>query len=182
MIFIISLGMHRPMKSEMLRGAGTGAETDEGQPISESKKVTEIVGAAHIPTPEERLLKEERRAEMSKIIAKATAKLTDKQAEVYKLHIEYGYSLERTSEMLGLPRTTASGRFAKVRTRFSEELRKQTGEDAREYFGENAPKDVEVETVNGINDSDNVENDSGGDNFEDEIDESDESIETAEYR
>lgn len=112
--------------------------TDEELPFFERKQVTEIVGAAHIPTPEERLLKQERRAEMGKIIAKATARLTDKQAEIYKLHFEYDYSLESISEMLKMPRTTASSRLMGTRAIFSRELKKQTGEDAREYFNDNS--------------------------------------------
>ena len=155
-------------------GAGTGAETDEGQPISESKKVTEIVGAAHIPTPEERLLKEERRAEMSKIIAKASAKLTDKQAEVYKLHFEYEYSLERTGEMIGISTKAAGHRVTGIKDRFSEEIEQQTGEDVKAYLNASVSKDLNAQNASK---ADNVNGDKGDANFEDEFDESDESDE-----
>ena len=161
-------------------GAGTGAETDEGQPISESKKVTEIVGAAHIPTPEERLLKEERRAEM-----KATAKLTDKQAEVYKLHFEYEYSLERTGEMIGIPCQTAASRLTGIRERFSEEIRAQTGENVKEYFNDGTSNSAKANNTEGINGHKKVKDTSGNsdddENFEDEIDDIDEIGETDDY-
>ena len=158
-------------------GAGTGAETDEGQPISESKKVTEIVGAAHIPTPEERLLKEERRAEMSKIIAKASAKLTDKQAEVYKLHFEYEYSLERTGEMIGISTKAAGHRVTGIKDRFSEEIEQQTGEDVKAYLNASVSKDSNAQNASK---ADNINGDKGDANFEDEFDESDESDESDE--
>ena len=145
-------------------GAGTGAETDEGQPISESKKVTEIVGAAHIPTPEERLLKEERRAEMSKIIAKASAKLTDKQAEVYKLHFEYEYSLERTGEMIGISTKAAGHRVTGIKDRFSEEIEQQTGEDVKAYLNASVSKDSNAQNASK---ADNINGDKGDANFED---------------
>ena len=157
-------------------GAGAGAETDEGQPISESKKVTEIVGAAHIPTPEERLLKEERRAEMSKIIAKAAAKLTDKQAEVYKLHFEYEYSLERTGEMIGISTKAAGHRVTGIKDRFSEEIEQQTGEDVKAYLNASvseATNSQDAQKADNINDdnSDANNNVSGTGNLEDTSDE-----------
>ena len=174
-------------------GAGTGAktgvraeaesETDDGQPISESKRVTEIVGAAHIPTPEERLLKEERRAELSKIIAKAKARLTDKQGEIYKLHFEYEYPVERIGEMLEIPRTTAGSRLIGIRTRFSEVIKEQTGEDVMEYLNASSDKttkpedddataDVDVDVNDGKSIKD--DRDDNDDNFENELDDFDE--------
>ena len=176
-------------------GIGTGAETDEGQPISESKRVTEIVGAAHIPTPEERLLKEERRAELSKIIAKATSKLTDKQAEVYKLHFEYEYSLERTGEMIGISSKAAGHRVTGIKERFSEEIEQQTGEDVKAYLNASVSKAANDQNSDNITDgsgdiNDNVnekgnladtsDKDNCYTNFEDEFDESDESDENIE--
>ena len=156
-------------------------DTDEELPFFERKQVTEIVGAAHIPTPEERLLKQERRDEMSKIIAKAMTRLTDKQAEIYKLHFEFDYSLESISEMLKMPRTTASSRLMGARAIFSRELEKQTGKDAREYFNENsteAVKAVKAKSSDEIKGSENIKNikevscnpcnDDNDDNFSDD--------------
>ena len=160
--------------------AGVGA--GEEKPDAEPQKVTEIVGATHIPTPEERLLKEERRTELSKIIAKATAKLTDKQAEVYKLRFEYEYPVERIGEMLEIPRTTAASRLMGVRARFSEVIKEQTGEDIKDYLNASSHKTTEAKNddnagaVADVNDSKSIKDDGNDndDNFENEIDDSNE--------
>ena len=160
-----------------------GAEAGEEKPDAETQKVTEIVGATHIPTPEERLLKEERRAEMSKIIAKATARLTDKQAEVYKLRFEYEYPVERIGEMLEIPRPTAASRLIGVRARFSEAIKEQTGEDVKDYLNATSHKTTESEkdeddagAIADVNDSKSIKDDGNDndDNFENEIDDSNE--------
>ncbi len=170
-------------------GVGTGVGAGEEKPDAEPQKVTEIVGATHIPTPEERLLKEERRTEMSKIIAKATAKLTDKQAEVYKLHFEYEYSLERTGEMIGISSKAAGHRVTGIKERFSEEIEQQTGEDVKAYLNASVSKAANDQNSDNITDgsgdiNDNVnekgnladtsDKDNCYTNFEDEFDESDE--------
>lgn len=163
-------------------GVGAGVGAGEEKPDAEPQKVTEIVGATHIPTPEERLLKEERRTELSKIIAKATARLTDKQAEVYKLRFEYEYPVERIGEMLEIPRTTAASRLMGVRARFSEVIKEQTGEDIKDYLNASSHKTTEAENddnagaVADVNDSKSIKDDGNDndDNFENEIDDSNE--------
>ena len=172
---MVGYGSNAPCDDAGVR-TGAGVEANEEQPVSESKRVTEIVGAAHIPTPEERLLKEERRAELSKIIAKATAKLTDKQAEVYKLHFEYEYSLERTGEMIGISTKAAGHRVTGIKDRFSEEIEQQTGEDVKAYLNASvseATNSQDAQKADNINDdnSDANNNVSGTGNLEDTSDE-----------
>ena len=96
----------------------------------------EPVTAARIPTPEARILAQERQEEIKSIIAKVLPTLSRKQAELYKLHFEYEIPLAKISEMLGVAPTSVKHRLANIREKFREQIKRQTGEYDEEYLGD----------------------------------------------
>ena len=113
-------------------------EAGEEQPVSESKKVTEIVGAVHIPTPEERLLKEERRNEMRRIINDTLPILSQKQTDIYHFLFDCEMSRCQVCEILQVQESTLRHRIKKLQEKFDEQIKKHTGGDAKEFFGLNS--------------------------------------------
>ena len=145
-----------------------GAETDEEQPISESKKVTEIVGAAHIPTPEERLLKQERQNEMRRIINDTVPTLSEKQSEVYRALFEEELSRVQTCEKLNLQEAALRSRLRKLRVKFGDQIKSITGEEVEEYL--DLSKSIKEGVQNTQEDRQNQQSqsDTGEEDFEDE--------------
>ena len=149
-------------------GTGDSVEAGEEQPISESKKVTEIVGAAHIPTPEERLLKQERQNEMRRIINDTVPTLSEKQSEVYRALFEEELSRVQTCEKLNLQEAALRSRLRKLRVKFGDQIKSITGEEVEEYL--DLSKSIKEGVQNTQEDRQNQQSqsDTGEEDFEDE--------------
>ena len=149
-------------------GTGDSVEAGEEQPISESKKVTEIVGAAHIPTPEERLLKQERQNEMRRIISDTVPTLSEKQSEVYRALFEEELSRVQTCEKLNLQEAALRSRLRKLRVKFGDQIKSITGEEVEEYL--DLSKSIKEGVQNTQEDRQNQQSqsDTGEEDFEDE--------------
>ena len=109
-------------------------KSEQENPVPDKEPKQEIISTVHIPTPEERMLRQERQQGMQKIIKAAVASLSRKQSEIYVLYFEYGYSLKQCSEILQVPFQTLGHRITTIREKFAQELKKQTGEDACAFF------------------------------------------------
>ena len=159
-------------------GVEDGFEAGEEQPISESKKVTEIVGAAHIPTPEERLLKQERQNEMRRIINDTVPTLSEKQSEVYHALFEEELSRGQACEKLNLQESALRSRIMKLRVKFGNQIKNLTGEEVEEYLDfSRSTKERTQDTHEGQKDHQGQQSQSdvaADENFEDENDFEDE--------
>ena len=98
------------------------------------RKREEPVTMARIPTPEERIFAQERHKEISSIFERTLENLTERQAELYKLHFEYGLPLHRVSKILRLAPNTTTYRLKAIQQKFRKEIKKQTGEDVERYL------------------------------------------------
>ena len=94
----------------------------------------EPITVVRIPNPEERILAQERHKEIQAIISAARASLTEKQAEVFKLHFDYGIPLLEVSKMLGIDPSTCSRRLEKIQEKFSKQITRIAGEDVEKYL------------------------------------------------
>lgn len=123
--------------SEDADSAGnTGNAGNAGEAIDADKKrqKAEPITVVKIPNPEERLLAQERHKEIQKIISAGRASLTDKQAEVFKLHFDYGIPLLEVSKMLGITKAACSYRLEGIQEKFSKQITRIAGEDVEKYL------------------------------------------------
>lgn len=120
-------------------GSETSGDTEDtnntdGEFESSKRKFKDPVTVARIPNPEERFLAQERRAEIQKIISRSCSTLTNRQAELYKLHFEYDIPLLRVAEMLKIAPSSCTNRVKGIQKRFSEQIEAITGEDVEKYL------------------------------------------------
>ncbi len=114
--------------------AGNANNTGETVDADKRRQKAEPVTVVRIPNPEERVLAQERHKEIQAIISAARASLTEKQAEVFKLHFYKGIPLLEVSEELGIDPSTCSRRVEGIQEKFSQQVTRITGEDVEKYL------------------------------------------------
>ena len=107
----------------------------ESVEADKKRQKLEPVTVARIPNPEERLFAQEREQEIQSIISAAYSSLTEKQAEVFKLHFDYEIPLSDVSKMLNIASSTCSNRLKGIQDKFREQIEYQTGKKVRQYLG-----------------------------------------------
>ena len=111
----------RNMTHKKSQGTDTAFEDEEENMniLDCDKKSTEgCIGVVHIDDPETAFIKAETRKELSQIVHQIEAKLTDKQAEVYKMYYEYDFSRKQISEILGISYDTVADRLEGIHKKF----------------------------------------------------------------
>ena len=111
--------------------AGNAGETVEAD---KRRQKAEPVTVVKIPNPEERVLAQERHKEIQAIISAGRASLTDKQAEVFKLHFDYDIPILEVSKMLGVTPTSCLNRLEAIQEKFSRQITRIAGEDVEKYL------------------------------------------------
>lgn len=131
---------------------------DDGEFEAYKRRREEPISIVRIPTPENRVLAQERRAEMQKIISRGQSVLTNRQAELYKLHFEYDIPLSCVAEMLKITRGACTHRLSGIQQRFSEQIKAITGEDVEKYLNLDSKGIKAAEGVEEVTEATKAEN------------------------
>ena len=120
--------------ADSARNTANAGNAGEAIDADKKRQKAEPITVVKIPNPEERLLAQERHKEIQKIISAGRASLTDKQAEVFKLHFDYGIPLLEVSKILGIAPNSCSDRLEGIQEKFSKQITRITGEDVEKYL------------------------------------------------
>ena len=122
-------------KASSMSSMSSTSNACESVEADKKRQKLEPVTVARIPNPEERLFAQEREQEIQSIISAAYSSLTEKQAEVFKLHFDYEIPLSDVSKMLNIASSTCTNRLKGIQDKFREQIEYQTGKKVRQYLG-----------------------------------------------
>ena len=125
---------HSDVTGSETSGDAEGMNDIDGEFDEDKRRRRDPVTVARIPNPEERFFAQERRSEIQKIISRGRSMLTNRQAELYKLHFEYDIPIPRVAEMLKITRSACIQRLQGIQQRFREQIKAITGEDVEKYL------------------------------------------------
>ena len=84
--------------------------------------------------------------------------LTNRQAELYKLHFEYDIPIPRVAEMLKITRSACIQRLQGIQQRFREQIKAITGEDVEKYLNLDSKGIKAAEGVEEVTEATKAEN------------------------
>ena len=161
---------HSDVTGSETSGDAEGMNDIDGEFDEDKRRRRDPVTVARIPNPEERFFAQERRSEIQKIISRGRSMLTNRQAELYKLHFEYDIPIPRVAEMLKITRSACIQRLQGIQQIFREQIKAITGEDVEKYLNLD---------LNGINAEEGAEEATEAENSKnisvDDLDDSDDS-------